>query len=279
MDMVLKKDLHAKLESITPEYGMVELSYSSFTRCCGYRSSPLSAADSVEAVSALLDAAGGIRIEIEVEGARNGGEWFGGGRVWQLHGQNNRWKDDERENVPPVGQEDPKKANAGEEEGEEEDGKKTVQWWMRNFWSAYDALNKYVFRPFGFDWLISQLINLLSIQQLRDALRLSMSLHRAVIRQGTTVIDKQAIRTMRGHRVVVISQGPDLALFCHPGALARLAHWLVNAMRERIKGTNVSAHTKKKSLPFVVACLNERDGTYLVVGVNAALEFGDTRKK
>ncbi len=115
---------------------MVELSYSSFTRCCGYRSSPLSAADSVEAVSALLDAAGGIRIEIEVEGARNGGEWFGGGRVWQLHGQNNRWKDDERENVPPVGQEDPKKANAGEEEGEEEDGKKTVQWWMRNFWSA-----------------------------------------------------------------------------------------------------------------------------------------------
>ncbi len=106
-----------------------------------------------------------------------------------------------------------------------------------------------------------------------------MSLHRAVIRQGTTVIDKQAIRTMRGHRVVVISQGPDLALFCHPGALARLAHWLVNAMRERIKGTNVSAHTKKKSLPFVVACLNERDGTYLVVGVNAALEFGDTRKK
>lgn len=106
-----------------------------------------------------------------------------------------------------------------------------------------------------------------------------MSLHRAVIRQGTTVIDKHAIRTMRGHRVVVISQGPDLALFCHPGALARLAHWLVNAMRERIQGTNVSAHSKKKSLPFVVACLNERDGTYLVVGVNAALEFGDVRKK
>lgn len=146
MDMVLKKDLHAKLESITPEYGMVELSYSSFTRCCGYRSSPLSAADSVEAVSALLDAAGGIRIEVEIEGARNGGEWFGGGKVWQQYGQNNRWKDDERENVPPGGHGDPKKAGAREEEGEEEEdtSKKTVQWWMRNFWSAYDALNKFV---------------------------------------------------------------------------------------------------------------------------------------
>ena len=68
MDMALKRDLHDRLQAITPEYGMTELSYSSFTRCCGYRASPLSAADSVEAVSALLDAAGGVRVEIEVEG-------------------------------------------------------------------------------------------------------------------------------------------------------------------------------------------------------------------
>lgn len=115
--------------------------------------------------------------------------------------------------------------------------------------------------------------------QLRDALRLSMALHRAVIRQGTSLIDKHAVRTMRGHRVVVLAQGPDLALFAHPGALARLARWLVDAMRERIPGTNVSVHSKKKSLPFVVACLDEREGTYLVVGINAALEFGDVRKK
>lgn len=106
-----------------------------------------------------------------------------------------------------------------------------------------------------------------------------MALHRAVIRQGASIIDKHAIRTMRGHRVVVIAQGPDLALFAQPGALARLARWLVDAMRDRVSGTNVSARTKKKSLPFVVACLNEREGTYLVVGINAALELGDVRKK
>ncbi|KAH8116934.1 CDC45-like protein [Phellopilus nigrolimitatus] len=256
MDMSLKKDLHAKLESITPEYGMVELSYASFARCCGYRSQPLSAADSIEAVSALLDAAGGVHLEIEIEGARNGGEWFGGGRVWQAHGQQNRWRDDEQENIPPGGQPAARKPDA--EEGEEEDAKKQVQWWVRNFWSAFDSLN--------------------DITQLRDALRLSMSLHRAVIRAGSALIDKRAIRTMRGHRVVLLTQGPDLPLFASPGALARLARWLVDAMRERVSGTNVSSQTKKKSLPFVVAALDEREGTYLVVGINAALEFGDVRK-
>ena len=61
-----------------------------------------------------------------------------------------------------------------------------------------------------------------SIHQLKRALNLSMSLHRAIIRQGTSIIDKQDIRTFRGHRVVVLTQGPDLALFAHPGVLSRL---------------------------------------------------------
>ena len=106
-----------------------------------------------------------------------------------------------------------------------------------------------------------------------------MSLHRAVIRQGTSLIDKKESRTMRGHRVAVVHQGPDLALFAQPGALARLARWLVHALRGRVSPTSVSTRTKKKSLPIVVACLDEAKGTYLVIGINAALEFGDVRKK
>lgn len=142
MDIALKRDLHQKLEAITPEYGMVDLSYSSFTRCCGYRAAPLSAADSVEAVSALLDAAGGVRLEIEVEGARNGGEWFGGGKVWQLQGQQqSRWRDDERENIPPGSSTALQKQK--NDEGPEEQAKKELQWWIRNFWTAFDALNEY----------------------------------------------------------------------------------------------------------------------------------------
>lgn len=86
---------------------------------------------------------------------------------------------------------------------------------------------------------------------------------------------------MRSHRVVVLTQGPDLTLFAHPGVLSRLALWLVDALRDRLPGTVVSGRkTKgKKSLPFVVACLDERKNTYMVVGVMAALDFGDVRKK
>ena len=107
-----------------------------------------------------------------------------------------------------------------------------------------------------------------------------MALHRAIIRQGSSIIDKQDIKSMRGHRVVVLTQGPDLALFAHPGVLSRLALWLVDALRDRTPGTVlIGSRSKRKSLPFVVACLDEKAGTYVVVGVTAALDFGDTRKK
>lgn len=116
-----------------------------------------------------------------------------------------------------------------------------------------------------------------SIVSLRDALALSMSLHRAVIRQGTSIIDKRDIRTMRSHRVVVLSQGPDLALFAHPGVLSRLALWLIDALRDKLPGTKLARG--KKSLPFILACLNERTETYIVVGVMGSLELGDVTKK
>lgn len=150
MDMDLKRMLVRKLNDIAPEYGLVELSYPSFMRCYGYVSQPLSAADAVEGISALLDVAGGVRMEVEIEGARNGGEWFGGGRVWEaVSGSSGREKRmrEERENVPP-GQErggdangKPKRIGAGEQE-EEEEGRTEVQWWVKNFWTAFDALSE-----------------------------------------------------------------------------------------------------------------------------------------
>lgn len=106
-----------------------------------------------------------------------------------------------------------------------------------------------------------------------------MSLHRAIIRQGTSIIDKRDIRPMRSHHVVVLSQGPDLNLFAHPGVLSRLALWLVDALRDRMAVTSVAKKTKRKTLPFVVACLNEPRNSYIVVGVTASLDFGDVRKK
>jgi cell division control protein 45 len=106
-----------------------------------------------------------------------------------------------------------------------------------------------------------------------------MSLHRAIIRQGTSIIDKQDIKTLRTHRLVTLAQGPDLALFAQPRVLARLALWLVDTLRDRIPTHAAAGRRRRKSLPFVVACLNEAEGTYVVVGVTGALDFGDVRKK
>ncbi|KAJ3811012.1 CDC45-like protein [Lentinula lateritia] len=249
MDMDLKRSLVQKLDDIAPEYGLIELSYPSFMKCYGYQSQPLSAADAVEGISALLDLAGGVKMEVEVEGSRNGGEWFGGGKVWEIHGLSTkrRWAvEEDRENIPPDG------------ENNADAAKKEVAWWIRNFWVAFDALA--------------------DIEALKHSLNLSMTLHRAIIRQGTSIIDKQDIRTMRNHRVVVLTQGPDLPLFSHPGVLSRLALWLVDALRDKLPGKVVSTRTKRKSLPFVVACLNEASNLYIVVGVMAATDFGDVRK-
>lgn len=274
----LKTSLRQKLDQLAPEYGLVELSYPSFMRCYGYRSQPLSAGDAVEALSALLDIAGGTRIEIEIEGSRNGGEWFGGGKVWDA-GREGRYRDDERENVPPdVLAQVHAQANAdGKENGESTD----LEWWVKNFWSAFDALSEWVsFVPdISTQWCIA-LTMVFSIERLREAISLSMALHRAIIRQGSSIIDKQDIKTLRGHRVVVLTQGPDLPLFAHPGVLSRLALWLVDALRDRVDPTTpVYSRSKRKSLPFVVACLDEKTGTYIVVGVTGAADFDDVRKK
>ncbi|KAF9483861.1 CDC45-like protein [Pholiota conissans] len=250
MDMELKKDLIQKLGDIAPEYGLVELSYPSFIRCYGFHTQPLSAADAVEGLRALLDVAGGMRMEVEIEGMRNGGEWFGGGRIWDSNRSGKRSTASETENPAKLhGDEDPV-AGVDEEREKEE-------WWIKNFWTAYDSLS--------------------DISLLRESLNLAMSLQRAIIRQGTSIIDKQDIRTMRNHRVVILQQGPDLALFSHPGVLGRLAAWLVDALRDRMPATAVGK-SKKKSLPFVIACLDEARGQYTVVGIIGALDFDQVRR-
>lgn len=131
MDMDLKRHLPSKLDSIGPEYGLVELSYPSFTRAYGFTLASLSAADAVEGLSALLEAAKGVRLEIEKEGGRNGGEWFGGTRAWTV----GRGEED-KENL------DPKQDGEGDDNTQVK--KKEQAWHVANFWIAYDALEEWV---------------------------------------------------------------------------------------------------------------------------------------
>jgi cell division control protein 45 len=132
MDMDLKRHLRAKLDAIGPEYGLVELEYPSFTRAYGFRLATLSAADAVEGISALLEAATGVRIEVEVDGGRGGGEWFGGSRQWDITGLGGT-----------IGENDKLKPGRDEDEVETENGRAVRReqvWNVTNFWVAYDAL-------------------------------------------------------------------------------------------------------------------------------------------
>jgi len=106
-----------------------------------------------------------------------------------------------------------------------------------------------------------------------------MTLHKAIIRQGSSLLDKTTIRKIGAFRWAAMCEGPDLRLFCHPSTLSRLALWLVDATRDRWAEKDARGGKVTKSLPFVVACLNEDKGTYLVVGVTGAPEYGDVRKK
>ncbi|KAI0306549.1 CDC45 family [Multifurca ochricompacta] len=241
MDMDLKRQLRDKLDAIAPEYGMIELTYPSFVRCYGYHMQPLSAADAVDVLNALLDAANGVRIEVGVDGARHGGEWFGSGHVWRAAG---RWT-----NVRGRSQ--------GEEHVEEAE-EEHESWLVRNFWNAFDALE--------------------DVTRLREAIGLAKSVHQAIIRTGSSIIDKNDLRMIKGHRVVQLKQGPDLALFTRPGVLFRLGLWLTEALRDRVSGVSISRRNRKKSLPLILACLDERERTYLVIGFNESLDFGDIRK-
>ena len=141
MDMDLKKILTQKLNDIAPEHGLVELSYPSFIKRYGFRSQPLSAADAVEGISTLLVLAEGTRMEVETEGTRNGGEWFEGKKKWEVGGSERNEKQQESGNT--LGPQDHAVVNT-EVDGEvmEKDGLRSeeIQWWVKNFWTAYDAL-------------------------------------------------------------------------------------------------------------------------------------------
>jgi cell division control protein 45 len=114
---------------------------------------------------------------------------------------------------------------------------------------------------------------------LRKSLQLSKSLHRAIIRQGSAILDKAIVRRLRTFRFAAIREGPDLKIFAHPSPLSRLALWLVDATRDRWVERDAKAGNKAAALPFVIACLSEEKKTFVVVGVTGAPEFGDVRKK
>ena len=297
MDLELRRSLVERIESIAPEYELAECVYRSFLRTYGFRCSAMSAADVVDGLEALLCAAHGVRIEIDLPGLVFGGASVGTGglyaqalgrpgqgsdmfqckKVWQLMRSANLSKSVSP--APPPGKENEMPGTgAVEETAAGEHDKKTavaagehsgeVADWVQNFFAAFNAL----------DTKRSENLNLL-----RASLNLSKSLHDIIIRQGVMIIDKQQIRTLRNFRLVVLKDGNDLRLFHNTQVLTRLGLWLVDALRDlvdlhykqRRQGKAFKDAETPNALPFVIAALNDKDDTYSVVGINASMQYGD----
>ncbi|KAF2840051.1 CDC45-like protein [Patellaria atrata CBS 101060] len=110
------------------------------------------------------------------------------------------------------------------------------------FWTAYDALG--------------------SVDKLTSHISTAQHLYRAILRTGTSLIEKKQIRHLRAFRMAVVKEGPDVQLFTHPGALTKLALWISEAIAEQ-----EGIKRKGKGGELVVAGLDEARGVYVVVGL------------
>ncbi len=105
-----------------------------------------------------------------------------------------------------------------------------------------------------------------SIEALKHALPIAQHLHRAILRTGTSIIEKRQIRHLRAFRMAVVKEGPDVALFSHPGALTKLALWVGEAIAEQEQEQRGKVGKSGRGTPLVMAGLNEARGVYIVVG-------------
>ncbi|KAL9099601.1 MAG: hypothetical protein Q9163_004920 [Psora crenata] len=128
----------------------------------------------------------------------------------------------------------------------DEDGKLQSSEWVSRFWEAYDALD--------------------NIEALKQALPTAQHLHRAILRTGTSIIEKRQIRHLKAFRMAVVKEGPDVGLFTHPAALTKLALWVGEAIAEQERDRNGMVGKGGKPTPLVMAGLNEARGVYIVVG-------------
>jgi cell division control protein 45 len=104
------------------------------------------------------------------------------------------------------------------------------------------------------------------IEELKAAVPIAQHLHRAILRTGTSLIEKRQIRHLRAFRMCVVKDGPDVALFTHPSALTKLALWIGEAIAEQERESKGKIGNGGRGTPLVVAGLNESRGVYVVVG-------------
>ncbi|KAA6410487.1 MAG: hypothetical protein FRX48_05909 [Lasallia pustulata] len=122
----------------------------------------------------------------------------------------------------------------------DEQGQAESEEWVGRFWEAYDALG--------------------NVNALKHALPTAQHLYRAILRTGTSLIEKRQIRHLRAFRMAVVKEGPDVPLFAHPAALTKLALWVGEAIAEQERDQKGKGG---RGTPLVMGT-NERGGDVVV---------------
>jgi cell division control protein 45 len=237
MDSEIKRTLRSRILKFVEQYnlhGLVPVGDArsgmddwGFVRSWGWRGT-LSAEDVAVVVGAILE------VGTEIRGMT---DFHKDNRVHVSTSYNNRMRN------PPT------PPHSSDDGHEREKPDTTSDFITQRFFKAYDAL-----APGS------------GLNTLLQNLEVAQNLYKAILRVGSAIISKQQIRHLRSFRMAVIKEGPDVPLFTHPGALARLAAWISDAMTviESEKGRRSNAPGANA---WVLATLDEERDVFVVIGL------------
>lgn len=127
--------------------------------------------------------------------------------------------------------------------------------------------------------VLGSLRRIRDIEVLKHALPIAQHMYRAILRTGTSILEKKQIRHLRAFRMAVVKEGPDVQLFTHPSALTKLALWVGEAIAEQEREQKGKIGKGGKGTPLVLAGLNEGRGVYVVVGTGGGSGIMDWKAR
>lgn len=239
MDMEIKTGLRQRLLKFAPQYNLDGLVPGAegkegwgFVRSWGWKAC-LSAVDVAVIVGAILEVGTNAHIVTDVK-------YDPTGRLQTSYNYNDRIR---ALPTPPM-------SASGEEDEHIAASIGDPDWTTNRFFAAYDALNP------------TSTSSNQGLSVLLSHVPTAQHLHRAILRTGSGLISKKQIRHLRAFRMGVVKEGPDVSLFCHPGALTKLAGWVSEAV-----GVLEAEKGRRERGALVLGCLDEARGVYVVVGL------------
>lgn len=247
MDMELKRGLRQRLLKYAPRKGLDDLvppsdtdSYDKegwgFVRCWGWKAC-LSAVDVAVIVGAILEVGADVRpFDISSLSSND----HKSDKMVIRSGSYNRGATLPTPETSPSNRHNDPLAALADAAAQDPD------WTTHRFFAAYDALGS---SPTGLAKLLKHLDT-------------AKHLHRAILQTGCALIGKHQIRHLRAFRMGVVREGPHVAIFLHPGALVKLAGWVLEAV-----GVMEAEKGVKDRGALVLGALDEVRGVYVVVGL------------